>query len=111
METWSIMVRPSTRPLGGRHRMKSTRRTRNQSLHPEPRGEASRVEARTISVVNLPDHLRSPPMPPLPLTLAISEYDHVRDLVSGRFNAKGIDLTALLLPIEEIFYRFMVYRE
>ena len=50
-------------------------------------------------------------MPPLPLTLAISEYDHVRDLVSGRVKAKGIDLTALVLPIEEIFYRFMVYRE
>jgi 4,5-dihydroxyphthalate decarboxylase len=50
-------------------------------------------------------------MPPLPLTLAISEYDHVRDLVSGRVKPEGIDLTALVLPIEEIFYRFTVYRE
>ena len=50
-------------------------------------------------------------MPPLPLTLAISEYDHVRDLVSGRVKAEGIDLTALVLSIEEIFYRFTVYRE
>jgi 4,5-dihydroxyphthalate decarboxylase len=50
-------------------------------------------------------------MPPLPLTLAISEYDHVRDLVSGRVKAEGIDLRALVLPIEEIFYRFTIYRE
>src|SRR5260370_8411677 len=50
-------------------------------------------------------------MPPLPVTLAISEYDHVRDLVSGRVKPEGIDLTALVLPIEEIFYRFTVYRE
>src|SRR5215470_5303795 len=50
-------------------------------------------------------------MPPLPLTLAISEYDHVRDLVSGRVKPEGIDLRALVLPIEEIFYRFTVYRE
>jgi 4,5-dihydroxyphthalate decarboxylase len=50
-------------------------------------------------------------MPSLPLTLAISEYDHVRDLVSGRVKPEGIDLTALVLSIEEIFYRFTVYRE
>ena len=50
-------------------------------------------------------------MTPLPLTLAISEYDHVRDLVSGRVKPEGIDLTALVLSIEEIFYRFTVYRE
>lgn len=50
-------------------------------------------------------------MPLLPLTLAISEYDHVRDLVSGRVKPEGIDLTALVLSIEEIFYRFTVYRE
>ncbi len=50
-------------------------------------------------------------MPLLPLTLAISEYDHVRDLVSGRIKAEGIELTALTLPIEEIFFRFTLYRE
>jgi len=47
----------------------------------------------------------------LPLTLAISEYDHVRDLVSGRVKPEGIQLTALSLSIEEIFYRFTLYRE
>ena len=50
-------------------------------------------------------------MPALPLTLAISEYDHVRDLASGRVKAEGIDLTVLTLSIEEIFFRFTLYRE
>ena len=50
-------------------------------------------------------------MTPLPLTLAISDYDHVRDLVSGRVKPEGIALTALSLSIEEIFYRFTLYRE
>jgi 4,5-dihydroxyphthalate decarboxylase len=50
-------------------------------------------------------------MPPLPLTLAISEYDHVRDLVSGRVKPEGIELRSLVLSIEEIFYRFTVHRE
>jgi 4,5-dihydroxyphthalate decarboxylase len=42
----------------------------------------------------------------LPLSLAISPYDHVREL-----RAQGIDLTVLELQIEEIFYRFTRFRE
>jgi 4,5-dihydroxyphthalate decarboxylase len=42
----------------------------------------------------------------LPLTLAISPYDHVRGL-----RPSGIDLTVLELPIEEIFFRFTKFRE
>lgn len=42
----------------------------------------------------------------LPLTLAISPYDHARDL-----RPQGIDLTVLELAIEEIFYRFTRFRE
>jgi 4,5-dihydroxyphthalate decarboxylase len=42
----------------------------------------------------------------LPLSLAINPYDHVRDL-----SPKGIDLTLLELPIEEIFFRFTKFRE
>ena len=45
------------------------------------------------------------------LTLAIGPYDHVRDLVDGTVRADGIDLIALNLPIEEIFYRFKRFRE
>jgi len=42
----------------------------------------------------------------LPLSLAISPYDHARDL-----RPQGIELTVLDLPIEEIFYRFTRWRE
>lgn len=47
----------------------------------------------------------------VPLTLAISEYDHVRELTSGAIEPEGIELTCLSLPIEEIFYRFVSFRE
>ena len=40
------------------------------------------------------------------LTLAMDEYDHTRDLLQGKVNAEGIDLTWLNLDVEEIFYRF-----
>lgn len=48
---------------------------------------------------------------PLRLSIAISDYDHVRDLVEGRVNAEGIELIPLRLSVEEIFYRFVTYRE
>ena len=40
------------------------------------------------------------------LTLAMDEYDHTRDLLQGKVNAEGIELTWLNLDVEEIFYRF-----
>jgi 4,5-dihydroxyphthalate decarboxylase len=42
----------------------------------------------------------------LPLSLAISPYDHARDL-----RPQGIELNVLELQIEEIFYRFTQFRE
>jgi 4,5-dihydroxyphthalate decarboxylase len=42
----------------------------------------------------------------LPLSLAISPYEHTRGL-----RPQGIDLALLELPIEEIFYRFTRFRE
>jgi 4,5-dihydroxyphthalate decarboxylase len=42
----------------------------------------------------------------VPLSLAISPYDHARAL-----NPQGVELTVLELPIEEIFYRFTRFRE
>lgn len=45
------------------------------------------------------------------LTLAISDYDQVRDLTSGRIKPDGIRLNCLDLQIEEIFYRFTKFRE
>ena len=50
-------------------------------------------------------------MPPLPLTIAINDYDHVRDLLTGRVEAEGIALTALNYTVEEIFFRFVRFRE
>ncbi len=48
---------------------------------------------------------------PVPLTLAISDYDHVHDLTSGRVVPEGISLTCLSFAVEEIFYRFTFHRE
>jgi 4,5-dihydroxyphthalate decarboxylase len=45
------------------------------------------------------------------LTMALSDYDHVRDLASGEITPEGIDLICLTLPVEEIFHRFSSYRE
>jgi 4,5-dihydroxyphthalate decarboxylase len=49
--------------------------------------------------------------PNVHLTLAINDYDHVRDLVSGAVPVAGIDLTCLTLSVEEIFWRFSRHRE
>jgi len=45
------------------------------------------------------------------LTLAISDYDQVRELTSGAIEPEGIELTCLNLSVEEIFYRFVSFRE
>mgnify|MGYP001201349490 CR=1 FL=1 len=47
----------------------------------------------------------------LSLTCAISEYDHVRDLASGRVRAEGIELSILNMPVEEVFFRALRFRE
>lgn len=45
------------------------------------------------------------------LSLAISDYDHTRDLTRGLIEPAGIRLVGLELGIEEIFHRFTRYRE
>lgn len=50
-------------------------------------------------------------MPGIRLSMAISNYDHVGDLVNGRVRPEGIDLTAMELPIEEIFFRMLSFTE
>ena len=47
----------------------------------------------------------------IPLTLAIGHYDHVADLANGLVPLEGIDLTCLTMQVEEIFFRFLTYRE
>ena len=45
------------------------------------------------------------------LTLAIGDYDHVRDLVEGDIALEGLELNWLRLPVEETFFRFVRGRE
>jgi 4,5-dihydroxyphthalate decarboxylase len=47
----------------------------------------------------------------IPLSLALSEYDHVRDVLDGTVRVEGAALTVLRLPVEEIFHRFTFHRE
>ncbi|MGE0735476.1 MAG: 4,5-dihydroxyphthalate decarboxylase [Alphaproteobacteria bacterium] len=42
----------------------------------------------------------------LRLTLAVGDYDHMRDLALDRVRPQGIDLTVLNYDVEEIFFRF-----
>jgi 4,5-dihydroxyphthalate decarboxylase len=41
----------------------------------------------------------------LNLTIAISQYEHVADVMSGLIRPQGIEITPLTLPIENIAYR------
>jgi 4,5-dihydroxyphthalate decarboxylase len=50
-------------------------------------------------------------MPDLALSLAISAYDHVMDLVRGRVRAEGVALATSELPNEEIFFRMLHFGE
>ena len=47
----------------------------------------------------------------IPLTFAISRYEHLRNLLEGTVRAEDIDFTFPRLPAEEILYRFVRYRE
>jgi 4,5-dihydroxyphthalate decarboxylase len=47
----------------------------------------------------------------VPLTLAVNDYDHVRDLASGAVPVEGVRLTCVHHPVEEIFFRFTHHRE
>jgi 4,5-dihydroxyphthalate decarboxylase len=44
-------------------------------------------------------------MSKLQISLAIGDYDHVRDFVSGRVNAEGLDINFQILTTPEIFDR------
>lgn len=49
--------------------------------------------------------------PRVPITLAINDYDHVRDLCTGVVDVPGLAITVLNFEVEEIFFRFSRYRE
>jgi 4,5-dihydroxyphthalate decarboxylase len=46
-----------------------------------------------------------------PLTFAVNDYDHVRDLASGAVRVEGVELTCVHHAVEEIFFRFTHHRE
>jgi 4,5-dihydroxyphthalate decarboxylase len=71
--------------------------------------EAGRMT--TSSSEREPELIESGGTTRLHLTLATTDYDHVRDLVNGVVRPEGIVLTAFVLPVEEIFYRFIKNRE
>ena len=50
-------------------------------------------------------------MPDIQLTLAISYYDHMSDLLRGRVRAEGISLNTIQLQVEEIFFRMIQFSE
>lgn len=50
-------------------------------------------------------------MPGVSLSMAISRYDHVRDLTDGRVRPEGIDLMPMELSVEEIFFRMFSFVE
>jgi 4,5-dihydroxyphthalate decarboxylase len=47
----------------------------------------------------------------LNLTIGISEYDHVRDIQTGRVPVEGCDVNVINFEIEEVFHRFTLERE
>jgi 4,5-dihydroxyphthalate decarboxylase len=50
-------------------------------------------------------------MPDVELSLALSYYDHVSDLLRGKVRAEGIRLLVSGLPVEEIFFRQILFGE
>jgi len=50
-------------------------------------------------------------LPDLPLTMAVTYFDHISDLLRGRVRPEGIELTALQLPVEEVFFRMLHFGE
>ena len=50
-------------------------------------------------------------MAAIPIVLALGDYEHTRDLMQGVVRAEGIEINYLKLPIEEITFRFLKFRE
>lgn len=50
-------------------------------------------------------------MEPLELTAAMTQYDQMTDLITGKVQPEGIKLRCLDFKVEEVFYRFERFRE
>jgi 4,5-dihydroxyphthalate decarboxylase len=74
--------------------------------------EAGRMEAaKSGQADRAPEVIESGGTARLHLTLAATDYDHVRDLMNGAVRADGVVLTPFVLPVEEAFFRFIKNRE
>lgn len=71
----------------------------------EPEASAADTFARRSSPAARGDR------PRVHVTMAINDYEHVRDLCSGEVAVEGVDLTVLRYSVEEIFFRFARFRE
>jgi 4,5-dihydroxyphthalate decarboxylase len=67
--------------------------------------------AKTLPVPPCPAAMEPIAMSDLPLTLAIGDYLHTRELAAGRIKPEGIDLRVLNHPFEQIAYRFLASQE
>jgi 4,5-dihydroxyphthalate decarboxylase len=47
----------------------------------------------------------------LSLSIAMSNYEHVSDVMNGHIHPEGIDLMPMELPVEEIFFRMLNFLE
>src|SRR5438128_719405 len=45
------------------------------------------------------------------LTLALGDYDHTHDVAYGIVQPEGLEIRYFNLPVEEIFFRFIKFRE
>ena len=45
------------------------------------------------------------------LTMGVNDYDHVRDIFTGAVKPKGIEVTSLVMDVEETFKRFLADQE
>jgi 4,5-dihydroxyphthalate decarboxylase len=75
------------------------------NVHDKAAAVASR-DARLPQIVDIGDGAR------VHLTMAVADYDHMRDLVHGVVRPEGIALTAFTMTnVESIFFRFIKHRE
>ena len=47
----------------------------------------------------------------LRLSLALGDYEHTRDIITGRVPVEGVDLITMNHQIEEIFFRYTFFKE
>jgi 4,5-dihydroxyphthalate decarboxylase len=95
--------------------LRSTPRLNINGAPPQGAAPAMNVQSKPVAeTARLPAELRSPQIivnggtASVHLALAICDYDHVRDLMTGVVRADGIVLTPLVFSsIEEITFRFL----